>query len=130
MMSAPAPPLLDFGRTTDLRSRFIQDPTNHHDKLFVYSTFHRLTMSRLAARSLRPFHRTLASVAPGPPPAQASTPFEVFDRNAKRRQRDRAATREGGEKSRVTDYLRAEVADRMAERFEVCFFSSLRLMCY
>ncbi|KAI5451354.1 hypothetical protein NCC49_001947 [Naganishia albida] len=75
-------------------------------------------MSRLALRSLRPFHRTLASVAPGPPPAQASTPFEVFDRNAKRRQRDRAATREGGEKSRVTDYLRAEVADRMAERFE------------
>lgn len=76
-------------------------------------------MSRLALRSLRPFHRTLASVAPGPPPAQATTPFEVFDRNAKRRQRDRAAVRDGGEKSRVTDYLRSEVADRMAERFEV-----------
>ncbi|KAJ9093317.1 hypothetical protein QFC20_007140 [Naganishia adeliensis] len=75
-------------------------------------------MSRLALRSLRPFHRTLASVAPGPPPAQATTPFEVFDRNAKRRQRDRAAVRDGGEKSRVTDYLRSEVADRMAERFE------------
>ncbi|KAJ8517965.1 hypothetical protein ONZ45_g4903 [Pleurotus djamor] len=31
-------------------------------------------------------------------------------------QRDRAATREGGERSRTVDYLRAEVADRMMER--------------
>lgn len=63
--------------------------------------------------------RSFAAVAPGAPPPQATTPYEVFDRQAKRRQRDRAATREGGEKSRLTDYLRAEVADRMFERFEV-----------
>lgn len=87
-------------------------------------------MSRLTLRSLRPFHRTLASVAPGPPPSQASTPFEVFDRSAKRRQRDRAATRDGGEKSRVTDYLRGEVADRMAERFEVRPFRSPACFVY
>jgi NADH dehydrogenase [ubiquinone] 1 alpha subcomplex assembly factor 5 len=63
--------------------------------------------------------RSFAAVAPGAPPPQATTPYEVFDRQAKRRQRDRAATRDGGEKSRVTDYLRTEVADRMFERFEV-----------
>lgn len=79
----------------------------------------RTKMTRLALRSLRPLHRSLASIAPGPPPPQATTPFEVFDRQAKRRQKDRAATRDGGEKSRVTDYLRTEVADRMFERFEV-----------
>ncbi|KAJ9110872.1 hypothetical protein QFC19_001381 [Naganishia cerealis] len=64
------------------------------------------------------FARSFAAVAPGAPPPQATTPYEVFDRQAKRRQRDRAATREDGAKSRVTDYLRTEVADRMFERFE------------
>lgn len=34
-------------------------------------------------------------------------------------QKDRAAAREGGEKSRVVDYLREEVGERMLERFEV-----------
>ncbi|KAJ7246546.1 S-adenosyl-L-methionine-dependent methyltransferase [Mycena haematopus] len=41
-------------------------------------------------------------------------PFQVFDRNAKRIQKDRAALREG---SRTVDYVREEVAERMMERF-------------
>ncbi|KAI9500321.1 S-adenosyl-L-methionine-dependent methyltransferase [Coemansia spiralis] len=41
-------------------------------------------------------------------------PFEVFDRNAKRMQRDRAASRVVN--SREVDYLRDEVAARVADR--------------
>ncbi|KAA1466742.1 S-adenosyl-L-methionine-dependent methyltransferase [Dentipellis sp. KUC8613] len=44
-------------------------------------------------------------------------PFQVFDRNAKRLQKDRAASRDNGERSRTADYVRTEVADRMMERF-------------
>ena len=57
--------------------------------------------------------------------ATSPAPFEVFDRSAKRKQRDRAAMRvdeqtgKTGGKSRVTDYLKNEVAERMFERFEV-----------
>ncbi|KAF8592760.1 S-adenosyl-L-methionine-dependent methyltransferase [Ramaria rubella] len=61
--------------------------------------------------------RSLASVSPtfG---ARVGTvgPFQVFDRNAKRLQKDRAALREGGARSRTVDYVREEVADRMMER--------------
>ena len=46
-------------------------------------------------------------------------PFQVFDRRAKRLQKDRAATRNAGESSRTVDYVRDEVADRMMERFLV-----------
>jgi NADH dehydrogenase [ubiquinone] 1 alpha subcomplex assembly factor 5 len=76
-------------------------------------------MQRFSLRTLRSpsLIRSFASV--GAPPPQATTPFEVFDRQAKRRQKDRAAVRGDGAQSRVTDYLRAEVADRMLERFEV-----------
>ena len=45
--------------------------------------------------------------------------FQVFDRSVKRLQKDRAATRNGGGPSRLVDYVREEVADRMAERFMV-----------
>jgi NADH dehydrogenase [ubiquinone] 1 alpha subcomplex assembly factor 5 len=81
-------------------------------------------MQRFTLRTLHSPNliRSFASV--GAPPPQATTPFEVFDRQAKRRQRDRAAVRGDGAQSRVTDYLRAEVADRMLERFEV----SVRLL--
>ncbi|PVF94775.1 S-adenosyl-L-methionine-dependent methyltransferase [Serendipita vermifera] len=47
---------------------------------------------------------------------QTSSPFAVFDRAAKRIQRDRAALKDGGESSRTVDYLRNEVAERMIER--------------
>lgn len=75
--------------------------------------------------------RHLATHAPpfSQPPA-STAPFQVFDRRAKRAQKDRAAIRKGdvdedgigglvGGKSRVVDYLRGEVAERMGERFEV-----------
>ncbi|CEL59468.1 hypothetical protein RSOLAG1IB_03401 [Rhizoctonia solani AG-1 IB] len=44
------------------------------------------------------------------------SPFRLFDRNAKRIQKDRAASRESGERSRTVDYVREEVADRLFER--------------
>ncbi|KAJ2816332.1 hypothetical protein IWW50_006537, partial [Coemansia erecta] len=45
---------------------------------------------------------------------KTAAPFEVFDRNAKRMQRDRAASR--ATTSREVDYLRDEVAARVADR--------------
>jgi len=49
--------------------------------------------------------------------------YRVFDRNVKRLQRDSAARQESGERSRLVDYVRDEVANRMMERFMVglCF---------
>jgi NADH dehydrogenase [ubiquinone] 1 alpha subcomplex assembly factor 5 len=46
-------------------------------------------------------------------------PFEVFDRKVKRMQKDAAAMREGGNRSRTVDYVREEVADRMMDRLMV-----------
>ncbi|KAH9927303.1 S-adenosyl-L-methionine-dependent methyltransferase [Fomitopsis serialis] len=43
-------------------------------------------------------------------------PYQVFDRYAKRLQKDNSALREGGARSRTVDYVRDEVADRMIER--------------
>ncbi|KAF9478401.1 S-adenosyl-L-methionine-dependent methyltransferase [Pholiota conissans] len=77
---------------------------------------------RLSHRLCR-FHdvhaRSFAAISSSSPPPSINTvgPYQVFDRNAKRIQRDRAALREGGAKSRVVDYVRDEVAERMLERF-------------
>lgn len=54
-----------------------------------------------------------------------SSAYSVFDRNAKRMQKDRAALREGGSRSRAVDYLFDEVADRLAERLA----ASIKLVC-
>lgn len=57
--------------------------------------------------------------------------YNVFDRNAKRMQKDRAAKRDSGERSRRVDYLFEEVADRLTERLMVSIhflFSSERLI--
>ena len=51
--------------------------------------------------------------------AHVNQPFAVFDRQVKRRQRDRAAIKNDGEASRTVDYLRNEVAERMVERLLV-----------
>jgi hypothetical protein len=59
--------------------------------------------------------------------ANINQPFVVFDRNMKRIQRDRAASKNEGEDSRVVDYLRNEVADRMIERLLVS--TSLVTLC-
>lgn len=87
-------------------------------------------MSAIASSSraslVRPFASALrvvgtrryAQPAATPPPSMpASKPYEVFDRNTKRMQKDRAAI--NAERSRTVDYLRAEVAERLFERFEV-----------
>lgn len=64
--------------------------------------------------------RLLASVASSSPVNPNTVgPFQVFDRHAKRLQKDRAAAHEDGQRSRTVDYVRDEVADRMIERFLV-----------
>ncbi|KAJ7044784.1 S-adenosyl-L-methionine-dependent methyltransferase [Mycena alexandri] len=57
-----------------------------------------------------------AAISSASPSANPHTlgPFQVFDRNAKRIQKNRAALKEG---SRTVDYVREEVADRLMERF-------------
>lgn len=67
-------------------------------------------------RCLRGF-AAISGSAPSQNPI--ATPFQVFDRNAKRFQRDRAATRQSGARSRQVDYVRDEIADRMMERLYV-----------
>ena len=63
--------------------------------------------------------RSLASVSPTSPIHPSSNPFQVFDRNVKRMQKDRAAARDGGERSKTVDYVRNEIADRLIERMQV-----------
>lgn len=64
----------------------------------------------MISRSLTRSFASIATNAPGP--------YAVFDRRAKQLQKDRAVLRKN---SATVDYLRDEVADRMLERFEVCF---------
>ncbi|KDR84075.1 hypothetical protein GALMADRAFT_275287 [Galerina marginata CBS 339.88] len=63
--------------------------------------------------------RSFAAISSNSPPPSLNTigPYQVFDRNAKRMQRNRAALSEGGSRSRTVDYVREEVAERMLERF-------------
>ncbi|CAE6467358.1 unnamed protein product [Rhizoctonia solani] len=73
----------------------------------------------MSSRILR--FRTFArgyATASGSSPLGAHTmsPFRLFDRNAKRIQKDRAALRGSGERSRMVDYVREEVGDRLFER--------------
>lgn len=67
------------------------------------------------------------------PPLRTGTvgSYQVFDRHVKRTQKDQAATRDAGERSRTVDYVREEVADRMMERFIVCLSTSItRVLLY
>ncbi|KAG5648794.1 hypothetical protein DXG03_000143 [Asterophora parasitica] len=63
--------------------------------------------------------RGFAAVSSSSPPPRTGTvgPYQVFDRNVKRIQKDQGATRDGGVRSTTVDYVRDEVADRMMERF-------------
>ncbi len=64
--------------------------------------------------------RSYASVSSASPINPNSVgPFQVFDRNVKHMQKERAAARDGGARSRTVDYVRDEIADRMVERFQV-----------
>lgn len=73
-----------------------------------------MSLLRLAARQ-RPWTRTFASKSSPP----STGVYQVFDRAAKRKQRDRAASKDAGVASRTVDYVRDEVADRMMERLLV-----------
>ncbi|KAF8625592.1 hypothetical protein AX15_005292 [Amanita polypyramis BW_CC] len=46
-----------------------------------------------------------------------ANPYQVFDREVKRRQRDVVASLDGGARSVTVDYVRDEVARRLMERF-------------
>lgn len=83
----------------------------------LLSTF-RPALARLPRNNIR----SLAAVSSSSPPNPHSVgPFQVFDRNAKRLQKDRAVERDAGVSSRTVDYVRDEVADRMMERLLVCY---------
>ena len=80
----------------------------------------------LATRPRLPPLRSLASLASLSPShinTASQTPYQVFDRHAKRLQKDRAAARDGGNRSRTVDYVRDDVANRMIERFSASIYS-------
>lgn len=76
-----------------------------------------------------PSTRRYASHSTSSPPSSFNTvgPYQVFDRNVKRMQRNRAARQNGGEQSRLVDYVRDEVAERMMERFLVRWIDLLNV---
>ena len=71
----------------------------------------------LATRPRLPPLRSLASLSHSQINTATQSPYQVFDRHAKRLQKDRAAARDGGNRSRTVDYVRDDVANRMIERF-------------
>lgn len=73
--------------------------------------------ARVATTATTASRRSYATVARGSLVQPAPSPYIVFDREAKRAQRDRAAAANGGERSRTVDYVRAEIAERLLERF-------------
>lgn len=74
----------------------------------------------IAYPTVRLSARSLASVSSSSPINPNTVgPFQVFDRNAKRLQRDRSVIKDGGHTSRTVDYVREEFADRMMERLLV-----------
>lgn len=94
---------------------------------FATTTVSKLPANRMQHLSrripqLRCSSRTYASLTSSPINPTSVGPFQVFDRNAKRIQKDRAAARNDGEASRTVDYVRDEVAERMIERFMVCSY--------
>lgn len=81
--------------------------------LFVISLMLLSSLNRTIRYSTRQV-RGLAAVTAAPD----TIPFQIFDRQTKRIQRDTAALKHAGTASRTVDYLRDEVADRMVERLE------------
>ncbi|KAG7097387.1 hypothetical protein E1B28_004737 [Marasmius oreades] len=76
-------------------------------------------MTSRVARTISIQARKYASISASVSPnlsSHSTGPFQVFDREAKRIQRNLAALRDGGASSRTVDYLRTEIADRMMER--------------
>lgn len=113
----------------EIRSRDYNDSGVNsvlHDGCELNATFAKMKTAVLklgrVARS-----RSYAAVASSSSSVNPYTvgPFQVFDRDAKRMQKDRAASHDGGRRSRTVDYVRNEVADRMMERFLVRFHPEL-----
>ncbi|QRV87568.1 methyltransferase domain protein [Ceratobasidium sp. AG-Ba] len=75
-----------------------------------------MSFIRTASRSRSLARQYATASGPSPFGAHAMSPFRLFDRNTKRMQKDRAALRDSGERSRTVDYVRDEVADRLIER--------------
>jgi hypothetical protein len=77
-------------------------------------------------------YRAYASVSSSSPFNPTTVgPFQVFDRNAKRLQKNRSAVKEDGQASRTVDYVREEVADRMMERLLVgCLLITIMPISY
>lgn len=63
------------------------------------------------------------AIIPPSTPAPEAAGFQVFHREAKRKQKDRAAI--NVEESRVVDYLKDEIAARVADRLLVQFNATL-----
>ena len=86
--------------------------------------FHGMSLLRVARRvAHRAPARAFASESSFAAPT--TSVYRVFDRFAKRIQKDHAATRDGGERSRTVDYVRDEIADKMMERLLVMRLHSL-----
>jgi NADH dehydrogenase [ubiquinone] 1 alpha subcomplex assembly factor 5 len=75
--------------------------------------------ARMFAIHRLPPLRPLAYLSPSQINTAVQSPLKVFDRETKRLQKDRAAARDGGTRSRTVDYVRDEVANRLIERFIV-----------
>lgn len=92
-----------------------------------------VTLAVAQPHSMRPALRppfgsrayAVPSFAPGASAASPASPFVVFDRRAKLLQRDRAAA--DPERSRLTDYVKDEVAANMVDRLLVSFLAVLEL---
>ncbi|KAJ3775694.1 S-adenosyl-L-methionine-dependent methyltransferase [Lentinula raphanica] len=78
-------------------------------------SLHRIRLFRAQTRA----YAAISSSGPSPSlTTHTLGPFQVFDRETKRHQKDQAAYKDGGDSSRTVDYVRDEVADRMMERLE------------
>ena len=84
-----------------------------------------LSRATRASCSRHPY-RCFATVSSYSPPPPSTSPYEVFDDRSKARQRDRAVLRlkdraisRPEEPPEALDYLREELAERLAERVEV-----------
>lgn len=78
----------------------------------------RMFLQRIRKCPPQNYARSYAAISSSSPIPTVG-PYQVFDRHAKMTQRDRAALREEGKRSRTVDYVRDEVAERMLERFLV-----------
>lgn len=76
---------------------------------------HMKTFQSLVPRGVRAY--AVPSFSPGASAASPNSPFIVFDRQAKLAQRERAAGDK--ERSRLTDYVKDEVAGNMVDRLLV-----------